>query len=242
MPMALNSKHTLCSAQRLAERYYNFEPTWIEENFQKDFPKKPSMIFIDSMSDICWWEQEWVDRVVQRIFDEYNHTFIVLTKRPDLAGNLLEQSYLNLCGNGCNPNNLWLGVSVSTQADADLKIPQLLQIHTAKHFVSIEPIQEEIDLFPFIGYKREKIDGDGVKRTISTIRGGVSDNIGNSTEKISLIIVGQESGNRKGKIIANIDWMLSILHQCRSADVPIFFKDNLKSVWGGNVIQEWPEL
>ena len=45
-------------------------------------------------------------------------------------------------------------------------------------------------------------------------------------DEISWVIVGGESGPRARSI--QRDWVESILHQCRSADVPFFFKQ-----WGG---------
>jgi protein gp37 len=144
MTMALNSKHTLCSAQRLAERYYNFEPTWIEENFQKDFPKKPSMIFIDSMSDICWWRPNWLNYVLIKMNQHPEHIYIALTKRPDLTKILLNDLHQT------TPVKFWIGVSASTQIDIEIKIPQLLEIQAAKHFISIEPIQGAITLEKYL--------------------------------------------------------------------------------------------
>lgn len=133
--VALKEKHLLCSAHFMSEKLKAFKPTWIESNYQRQFPKKPSMIFVDSMSDICWWEPDWIKLILQRIKDNPQHTFIILTKRPDM----IAQYDWNL-------PNIWLGVSVSTQADADLKIPQLLKIPAGKHIVSVEPIQERINL------------------------------------------------------------------------------------------------
>ena len=37
---------------RLYQDLIFFLPTWIESNFNKSFPKKPSRIFVNSMSDI----------------------------------------------------------------------------------------------------------------------------------------------------------------------------------------------
>ncbi len=53
-------------------------------------------------------------------------------------------------------------------------------------------------------------------------------------------IIGAETGNRKDKVIPKREWIESIVEQCRSANVPMFLKNNLKSVWGDNLIQEYP--
>ena len=35
-------------------------PTFIEKNFNKSFPKQPSMIFVNALSDIEYWKIEWL--------------------------------------------------------------------------------------------------------------------------------------------------------------------------------------
>lgn len=52
--------------------------------------------------------------------------------------------------------NIWLGVTVCNQKEADEKIPVLLQIPAAKHFVSFEPLLEGI--FPSTLENWEGID------------------------------------------------------------------------------------
>jgi protein gp37 len=47
--------------------------------------------------------------------------------------------------------NVWLGVTVCNQAEADEKIPQLLQIPAAVRFVSVEPMLGPIDLNEWLG-------------------------------------------------------------------------------------------
>lgn len=44
------------------------------------------------------------------------------------------------------PDNIWAGVSVTSQKTADLRIPQLLQVPAKVRFLSMEPQLEEIDL------------------------------------------------------------------------------------------------
>ena len=58
--------------------------------------------------------------------------------------------------------------------------------------------------------------------------------------KCDWVIVGQETGNRKGKVIPKREWIENIVNACRDAKVPVFLKDNLASVWGEPLIQEYP--
>lgn len=58
--------------------------------------------------------------------------------------------------------------------------------------------------------------------------------------KLSWIIVGAETGNRKGKIIPKKEWILDIRNQCRNAGVPLFMKESLRELMGQDFVQEFP--
>ncbi|SCG82717.1 hypothetical protein DW1_1144 [Proteiniborus sp. DW1] len=54
------------------------------------------------------------------------------------------------------------------------------------------------------------------------------------------IIVGAETGNRKGKVIPKKEWIMSIKEQCRAAGVPLFMKESLRKLMGEDFVQEFP--
>ena len=58
--------------------------------------------------------------------------------------------------------------------------------------------------------------------------------------KTDWVIIGAETGNRKGKIIPKRAWIEAILENCRATETPIFMKNNLADVWGESLIQEFP--
>ena len=113
-----------------------FEPTWLESNFVQKFPKKPTRIFVGSMSDIWWWKREWMERVLEKIKQYPQHQFLFLTKFP--------QVYYRYEF----PENCWLGATAVT--DEEVLGSQILLQRTRSHnpenirFLSIEPIQEKI--------------------------------------------------------------------------------------------------
>ena len=45
-----------------------------------------------------------------------------------------------------------------------------------------------------------------------------------------------------GAIKPKLEWIQSIVDQCRVAGVPVFLKDNLQDIWPGKLIQEYPEV
>lgn len=96
-------------------------------------PKKPSRIFVGSMGDV-FHESVFDDKICEvvryaRRFHE--HTFMFLTKRPERMRKIFRE---------INGENIWAGVTVCNQAEADEKIPILLSTPAAKRFVSMEPM------------------------------------------------------------------------------------------------------
>lgn len=70
------------------------------------------------------------------------HTYQVLTKRPERMGNFMRDFVETF---GLLPN-LWLGVTVENQKAADERIPLLLQTPAAVRFLSCEPLLGPIAL------------------------------------------------------------------------------------------------
>jgi protein gp37 len=54
------------------------------------------------------------------------------------------------------------------------------------------------------------------------------------------IIVGAETGNRKGKVVPDRIWIENIVEQCRQHEIPLFMKSSLADIWGEALIQEFP--
>ena len=44
---------------------------------------------------------------------------------------------------------------------------------------------------------------------------------------IDWVIIGAETGNRKGKVIPNLEWVLEIVRYCEHNKIPVYIKDNL---------------
>jgi protein gp37 len=141
-----------CYAEKYYNRFKDYLPQykkmesfqdvqWNENNFQKSFPKKPSRIFVGSMSDIRFWKPEWIQRVlkVTDLNKNENHTFIFLTKYPEIYKHFIF------------PPNCWLGITITKNADLrKLKMTNLFENNYGKNwFFSIEPIQEEVELKDF---------------------------------------------------------------------------------------------
>lgn len=137
------NKCEYCYARSTAKRFgkqvsgrIDFIPTWIEKNFQSkiDFDKiEPSRIFVNSMSDIFYWQPEWMEKVIERIKEYPQHTFQFLTKQSEI--------YFD-----CEfPENCQLGVTITT--DYDFQDFILYGYAEKKVFLSIEPMLTEIHMW-----------------------------------------------------------------------------------------------
>lgn len=58
--------------------------------------------------------------------------------------------------------------------------------------------------------------------------------------KTDWIIVGAETGNRKGKVIPEKSWLSELVEFAGETDTPIFMKESLREIMGADFIQEFP--
>lgn len=121
------------------------------------------------------------------------------------------------------PLNVWLGITVTDQAEADRDIPKLLAVKTlGVRFLSIEPLlgPVELDCVDRPPNWKQPIDecDDGIDPLrYRSARG--------EQRGIDWVIVGGESGPHARPM--HPDWVRSLRDQCAAAGVPFLFKQ-----WG----------
>jgi protein gp37 len=95
--------------------------------------KRPRMIFVNSMSDLFHRHvpTEFIAECFAVMQRASQHTFQVLTKRPERAAELAPQLPW--------PSNVWMGTTVES-ADYLHRIRSLTQIPAAIRFLSLEPL------------------------------------------------------------------------------------------------------
>lgn len=179
-----------CKPHFFPERLKEFESgkrEWTESG------KKSKSIFIDSMSDIGTWKQEWFNAVAKAINDNPQHNYIALTKRLDRFLDIMNRADVGFV------HNLYFGTSITTQEQAD-------KIDEIPDFFSIEPILEPIKIpdnkFPVI------------------------------------LIIGAETGNRKGKVVPQKEWIDSIVEQADTHCCTVFMKESLRKIMGKDFRQD----
>lgn len=195
--------------------------------------RRPRMIFVCAHGDLFAENvpDDWIDQVFAVMALAPQHTFQVLTKRPERMRDYLTDSAAQdriqnaafkldpddgatLCADiqiGSDRllplPNVWLGVSVEDQRRAEERIPVLLETPAAVRWISAEPLLGPID----------------IRRHIEV--GHIDSELGLSNPGLDWVVAGGESGHNARPM--HPDWARSLRDQCAAADVPFLFKQ-----WG----------
>ena len=109
----------------------DFKPTFLYSQFNKKLPKKPQRIFVGSMSEIHYWNEEWVEMVIEKVKQYPQHTFQFLTQHPEVYAKYLWTK------------NCWFGV---TMTNSLVKKGFCVPTKKGLKFLSIEPLLEKINI------------------------------------------------------------------------------------------------
>ena len=218
-----------------AEPYpFGFDPTF--HRYRLDEPKhwrKPRNIFVCSMGDLCgdWVLDSWKQDVIAACKKAPQHRYLFLTKNP-YGYNIWPERDRPVV-HEFDQENFWLGCSMTGREDLSQywnnygrylyamggnMIPGL-----AHRFISIEPILTDVIDLP--GFH-----GSALREEIASKYSG----------HIEWIIIGAETGARKGKVIPDRRWIEKITDACRKAGKPVFMKESLRDLMGPDFVQEFP--
>lgn len=146
--------------------------------------------------------------------------WLLLTKRIGNARSMLAAAVCQLDPAGEWPvplPNVWLGITVVNQAEADRDIPKLLAAPVAKRFLSIEPMLGPVSLRWLAAWPE-----NAPNRAQSPT--GLTDHL-DGLRRLDWVICGGESGPHARPM--HPDWVRSLRDQCAAAGVPFHFKQ-----WG----------
>jgi protein gp37 len=185
--------------------------------------RKPRRIFVNSLSDL--FHESVSDETIDRVFAVTalapQHTFQVLTKRPERMRayvsapgrrEAVECAALQGVGlsNRLDPSawvpwplrNVWLGISAENQEAFDERVRWLVQMPAALRFVSAEPLLGPLDI--------------DTRRLFSTEEAFAP------PPNLGWVICGGESG--PGARPCDVSWLRSIVEQCRESHLVPFVK------------------
>lgn len=140
----------------------------------------------------------------------HDNTVLILTKRAKR----MKEYLVPICNEiGPPPDNIWHGVTTENQRTADDRIPYLLQV-SGKLWLSVEPLLEEIHMSGHLatcecGY-------------IESEHGDPAVPCQKHRPAIHQVVVGCETGRNARP--CKIEWIESIVDQCKQAGVPVFVK------------------
>lgn len=226
---------------------------------------KPRRVFVNSMSDLFHAEvtEPFIDLVFAAMLLSPQHTFQILTKRPQRMYRYLSNEYIRgrvlmavdvllarpgferqrqeakyeLIGNRLLKSwplaNCWIGTSVENQ-DAAYRIDWLVKTPAAVRFISAEPLLGPLDLSRWLRTWP-------VIEATSAFGGEIAHGAG---PLVDWLITGGESGPSARP--CDPDWVRSIRDQCVAAGVAYFHKQwgGIRPKSGGRLLdgREWSEF
>ncbi len=114
---------------------FNTVPSRLNDPLKR---KKPTVYFVNSMSDI--FHEEMPIDYLNKIFDVIEktpyHTYQILTKRAENMFQYLTKRPI--------PKNIWLGVTVENRKEGLPRIDKLRNLKASVLFLSVEPLLEDL--------------------------------------------------------------------------------------------------
>lgn len=199
-----------CYARAMADRFWGdrkFSNVRIHpERLDEVIKLKPQIVFVAPMGDL--FHSQIPDEFIEKAFlimalHARQHKYILFTKRPERMRDFMNGSHEFV------QDHIWLGVSVSTQKDADDFLPILCDTPAGKRIVSAEPLLEKINL--------EIYDNNGEI----------------ILPQLSWVVTGCESGTNRR--IVDKDAFRSLRDQCEFHSVPFYFK---QFIWEGKIVHK----
>jgi protein gp37 len=186
--------------------------------------RRPRRVFVQSMSDLFHEDvpDELIIELLHFLAQHTRHIFMLLTKRPGRMKRILALAFP-----AGVPPHIWPGVTAENQAWADVRLPELLSIPAAVHYVSVEPMLGPVNL--------------GYTFAPAYISAG-------GKPCLDLVIAGCETGRGRRPMLP--PWARGLKDQCVAAGVAFFLKQmyrNDGTLWrlpeiDGRVWNEYPEV
>lgn len=159
--------------------------------------RKPTTYFVNSMSDLFHKDIpfEFINEVFQTIAVTPQHTYQILTKRPERMLEFFKWS--DYCNGIEEIDNIWLGVSVENTKTIS-RIKDLVKLDHPNLFISFEPLLEYIDLYAELSERQ--VDWT----------------------KIKWAIIGCESGKKRRDF--KLDWAYDLIQDLQFMKILTFVK------------------
>lgn len=210
-----------CYAENIAKRFWKdrkFSDVQCHDKKLNDPTKikNPSTIFVTSMGDLFHKDiqGEFILKVFVKMFDNFRHKFIILTKRPERMSEFIDELLEQMWEIGVDNVDKSIPFNELTQSKA-LAL-EIIKEQFLKHIYLGVSISEQKDLWMLDILKQIP-----VKNKIISFE-PLLENIECDLTGISWVIIGAESGMQRR--FCDNHWVDLIQISCKMQNVPIFIK------------------
>ncbi len=173
--------------------------------------KEPTLIFVNSMSDLFWEEipNDYRDKIIDIMESTPRHTYQVLTKRPERMAAYSRRRRL--------PDNMWAGTTIESARLLPVRLKALRATRARVRFLSSEPL-----LSPYPA----DLDLSGIHWVITGGESGM--HLWNEQTRARRSLVDRDERGKWVPREDRIDWVRGIRDSCLNQGVAFFHKQ-----WGG---------
>lgn len=208
---------------------FGFSPTL--HKYRIDEPKKwekPRTIFVCSMADLFgdWVPDEWITEVFRACDAAPQHRFLFLTKNPG--------RYCHLERAGIMPkgDNFWFGATFDHSNWPGHDGPHEIPGRPTTFALHGKMVHDAGDFYyPAYPEKNRFVSFEPLLYDIGA-------HIGSTGAQWH--IIGAETGNRKGKVATQREWVEHIVEYSDKNHIPVFMKESLRGLMGSDFRQEFP--
>ena len=208
---------------------FDFDPTF--HRYKLDEPqrwKKPRNIFVCSMADLFgeWVPDEWIETVINACLAAPQHRYLFLTKNPG--------RYCHLERAGIMPkgDNFWFGATFDHSNWPGHDGPHEIPGRPTTFALHGKMVHDAGDFYyPAYPEKNRFVSFEPLLYDIGA-------HIGSTGAQWH--IIGAETGNRKGKVATQREWVEHIVEYSDKNHIPVFMKESLRGLMGDDFRQEFP--
>lgn len=208
---------------------FGFSPTL--HRYRLDEPKKwekPRTIFVCSMADLFgeWVPDEWIETVINACLAAPQHRYLFLTKNPG--------RYCHLERAGIMPkgDNFWFGATFDHSNWPGHDGPHEIPGRPTTFALHGKMVHDAGDFYyPAYPEKNRFVSFEPLLYDIGA-------HIGSTGAQWH--IIGAETGNRKGKVATQREWVEHIVEYSDKNHISVFMKESLRELMGSDFRQEFP--
>lgn len=198
---------------------FAFTPTFHRYRLEEPLKKRKGQnIFVGSMADLFgrWVPTKWIVEVLDICREAPQHNYLFLTKFPE---RYVELDHLALLP---HEENFWYGATITNAEQMKRAADSIGQLRQeVRSFFSMEPLMEDVA-------RSEAWE--------MSYNGAYA----------NWIIIGAMTGPGSESQQPCREWVERIVDDAKNElspfyPIPVFMKDNLRKVWGRDLIQEFPE-